>query len=63
MHAGLQTIQWIILNYIGLLVWLFVWMIDQTRVRGRARQRGVGFGSISTEMKNSSLLLHDFFMI
>lgn len=27
--------QWIILNYACLLVWLFVWMIDQGRVRGK----------------------------
>ncbi|NJN69786.1 MAG: hypothetical protein HC801_05565 [Nitrospira sp.] len=31
----IHTIQWITLNYIGLLVWLFVWMIDQARVRGK----------------------------
>ena len=31
----IHTTQWIILNYIGLLVWLFVWMIDQARVRGK----------------------------
>ncbi|MCP9439698.1 MAG: hypothetical protein NNA20_10985 [Nitrospira sp.] len=30
-----HTIQWITLNYIGLAIWVFVWMIDQTRVRGR----------------------------
>lgn len=30
-----HTTQWIILNYVGLLIWLFVWMIDQTRVRGK----------------------------
>jgi hypothetical protein len=28
-------ITWIILNYIGLMLWIFVWMIDQTRVRGK----------------------------
>jgi hypothetical protein len=35
--SGLKThtIQWITLNYVGLLVWLFVWMIDQARVRGK----------------------------
>jgi multisubunit Na+/H+ antiporter MnhG subunit len=35
--SGLKvhTTQWITLNYIGLLVWLFVWMIDQARVRGK----------------------------
>jgi hypothetical protein len=31
----IHTTQWIILNYAGLLVWLFVWMIDQARVRGK----------------------------
>ncbi len=30
-----HTLHWIVLNYIGLMVWLFVWMIDQTRVRGK----------------------------
>lgn len=30
-----QTTQWITLNYIGLAIWVFVWMIDQTRVRGK----------------------------
>jgi len=31
----IHTTQWIILNYACLLVWLFVWMIDQTRMRGK----------------------------
>jgi hypothetical protein len=31
----IHTTRWIILNYIGLLVWIFVWMIDQARVRGK----------------------------
>ncbi len=30
-----HTIRWIALNYVGLVIWIFVWMIDQTRVRGR----------------------------
>ena len=30
-----HTMNWIILNYAGLVIWLFVWMIDQTRVRGK----------------------------
>jgi hypothetical protein len=30
-----HTTRWIALNYIGLVIWVFVWMIDQTRVRGR----------------------------
>jgi hypothetical protein len=29
------TNGWITLNYIGLIVWVFVWMIDQTRMRGK----------------------------
>ncbi len=31
----MHTTRWIALNYIGLLVWVFVWMIDQARVRGK----------------------------
>lgn len=27
--------HWILLNYAGLSICLFVWMIDQTRVRGK----------------------------
>ncbi|MCA1957327.1 MAG: hypothetical protein LDL14_02200 [Nitrospira sp.] len=30
-----HTVRWIALNYVGLMIWVFVWMIDQTRVRGR----------------------------
>lgn len=30
-----HTTRWITLNYSGLLVWLFIWMIDQARVRGK----------------------------
>jgi hypothetical protein len=26
---------WIILNYAGLVLWVFIWMIDQTRMRGK----------------------------
>ena len=35
--SGLKvhTIRWITLNYVGLVIWVFVWMIDQTRVRGK----------------------------
>jgi hypothetical protein len=29
------TTSWIILNYVGLVLWIFVWMIDQTRMRGK----------------------------
>lgn len=31
----IHTTRWIALNYAGLLIWLFVWMIDQARVRGK----------------------------
>jgi hypothetical protein len=27
--------RWILLNYVGLMIWLFVWMFDQARVRGK----------------------------
>ena len=26
---------WMALNYVGLVIWIFVWMIDQARVRGK----------------------------
>ena len=28
-------IGWMGINYLGLIVWVFVWMIDQTRMRGK----------------------------
>src|SRR5688572_2160896 len=31
----LHTTRWMALNYLGLLVWVFVWMIDQARMRGK----------------------------
>lgn len=31
----IHTTRWITLNYVGLVLWVFVWMIDQARVRGR----------------------------
>jgi hypothetical protein len=31
----MHTTRWITLNYVGLVIWVFVWMIDQTRVRGK----------------------------
>src|ERR1700704_5451195 len=31
----MHTAWWIILNYVGLVLWVFVWMIDQTRTRGK----------------------------
>ncbi len=30
-----HTTRWITMNYAGLVIWLFVWMIDQARVRGK----------------------------
>ncbi|MDF0644340.1 MAG: hypothetical protein P0111_09925 [Nitrospira sp.] len=35
--SGLKThtIRWMALNYVGLVVWVFVWMIDQARVRAK----------------------------
>lgn len=31
----MHTTRWILANYIGLMIWLFVWMYDQARVRGK----------------------------
>jgi len=31
----IHTTRWITLNYACVLVWVFVWMIDQARVRGK----------------------------
>ena len=31
----IHTTRWIILNYVGLMIWIFVWMIDQARVRAK----------------------------
>lgn len=35
--SGLKTYitGWMAINYFGLIVWIFVWMIDQTRMRGK----------------------------
>lgn len=33
LHVG--TTQWIMVNYVLLAIWVFVWMIDQARVRGK----------------------------
>jgi hypothetical protein len=30
-----HTTFWILLNFSGLVIWVFVWMIDQARVRGK----------------------------
>ncbi len=29
----IHTTRWIALNYVGLVIWVFVWMIDQARMR------------------------------
>jgi heme A synthase len=29
------TTGWITVNYIGLIIWVFVWMIEQARMRGK----------------------------
>jgi hypothetical protein len=31
----MHTIRWMAANYIGLLIWIFIWMFDQARVRGK----------------------------
>ena len=31
----IHTTRWLALNYAGLVLWVFVWMIDQARVRGK----------------------------
>jgi len=35
--SGLTTYitGWVVINYLGLIVWVFVWMIDQARMRGK----------------------------
>ncbi len=30
-----RTTRWMALNYVLLLIWVFVWMFDQARVRGK----------------------------
>jgi len=30
-----RTTHWLALNYFLILVWVFVWMLDQARVRGK----------------------------
>lgn len=34
-NLKVHTTRWITLNYTGLVIWIFVWMIDQARVRGK----------------------------
>lgn len=29
----IHTTRWMALNYVGLVIWVFVWMIDQARMR------------------------------
>ena len=31
----IHTTRWMALNYTGLLIWIFVWMFDQARVRAK----------------------------
>lgn len=31
----IHTTSWMALNYLGLVAWVFVWMIDQARMRGK----------------------------
>lgn len=34
-NLKVHTTRWITLNYAGLVIWIFVWMIDQARVRAK----------------------------
>lgn len=34
-HLHVRTTQWIAVHYVLLVVWIFVWMYDQARVRGK----------------------------
>lgn len=31
----MHTTRWVTLNYFFILIWVFVWMIDQARMRGK----------------------------
>ena len=31
----IHTTRWMALNYIGLIIWVFVWMFDQARMRAK----------------------------
>jgi hypothetical protein len=31
----IHTTRWMALNYAGVVIWVYVWMIDQARVRGK----------------------------
>lgn len=30
-----HTTRWILLNYVGLVIWVFLWMFDQALMRGK----------------------------
>ncbi len=34
-NLKIHTTRWMALNYLGLVIWVFVWMIDQARMRGK----------------------------
>ena len=34
-QLNVRTTQWIVVNYVLLVIWIFVWMYDQARVRGK----------------------------
>ena len=31
----IHTTRWMALNYTGLVIWIFIWMIDQARMRAK----------------------------
>ncbi|BCA53405.1 conserved membrane protein of unknown function [Nitrospira sp. KM1] len=31
----IHTTRWMALNHIGLIIWVFIWMIDQARMRAK----------------------------
>lgn len=31
----IHTTRWITMNYVGLVIWIFAWMFDQARTRGK----------------------------
>jgi hypothetical protein len=34
-NLTIHATGWMALNYLGLIAWVFVWMIDQARMRGK----------------------------
>ncbi len=34
-QVRIRFVQWIVVNYVLLGIWIFVWMYDQARVRGK----------------------------